>query len=65
MYSYGVNEIMKKSELEDTIFGDFEGRQFRIPKEYDKYLSQIYGDYMQLPPEEKRVSTHTFEAWWK
>lgn len=65
MYSYGVNEIMKKSELEDTIFGDFEGRRFRIPKEYDKYLSQIYGDYMQLPPVEKRVSTHTFEAWWK
>ena len=65
MYSYGVNKIMKKSELEDTIFGNFEGRQFRIPKEYHKYLTHIYGDYMQLPPEEKRVSTHTFEAWWK
>ena len=27
-------------------------------KEYDKYLTQLYKDYMQLPPEEKR-SVHT------
>lgn len=65
MCSYGVNEIMKKSELEDTIFSDFEGCQYRIPKEYHQYLTQIYGDYMQLPPEEKRMSTHSFKAWWK
>lgn len=65
MYSYGTCEIMKKSELEETFLGDFEGRKFRIPKEYHKYLSQIYGNYMQLPPKEKRVSTHTFKAWWK
>ena len=65
MYSYGKNEIMKKSDLGETIFGEFEGRQYRIPKEYHKYLTQIYGDYMQLPPKEKRMSTHTFKAWWK
>lgn len=63
--SYGVFEVMKKSDLEETIFHDFEGCKFRVPKNYDMYLKQIYGDYMQLPPEDKRVSHHTFEAWWK
>ena len=37
----------------DTYF-DFENIRLRGFKEYDKYLSQLYGDYMQLPPEDRR-----------
>ncbi len=33
----------------------FEGIRCRIPSEAEKVLTQIYGDYMQLPPEEARV----------
>lgn len=33
----------------------FEGMSFSIFKDYDKYLTLLYGDYMQLPPPEKRV----------
>jgi lipopolysaccharide cholinephosphotransferase len=29
-----------------------------LPTGYDNYLRQYYGDYMQLPPEEKRISHH-------
>jgi lipopolysaccharide cholinephosphotransferase len=32
-------------------FGEYE---YTIPAEYDKVLRKQYGDYMQLPPEEKR-----------
>lgn len=28
----------------------------QAPKEYDKYLRELYGDYMKLPPVEKRKS---------
>lgn len=38
----------------------FEDRQYWIPKEYDPVLQADYGDYMVLPPEEKRVSTHNY-----
>ena len=33
---------------------EFEGRTFAAVAEYDKYLTMLYGDYMRLPPEEKR-----------
>ena len=36
----------------------FEGEQFFVPKEYDTYLKIHYGDYMKLPPIEKREPIH-------
>ena len=32
----------------------FEGHSFNAPGGYDKYLTQIFGEYMQLPPEDQR-----------
>ena len=40
----------------------FEGREFPVIGCWDEYLHGIYGDYMQLPPEEKRI-THEMKAW--
>ncbi|MBR2019304.1 MAG: LicD family protein [Clostridia bacterium] len=34
---------------------EFEGRMFWGLKDYDEYLTFSFGDYMQLPPEDKRV----------
>jgi len=35
---------------------EFEGYKFRTVANYDRYLTLLYGDYMQLPPIEKRKS---------
>jgi len=40
--------------FEEYIDKDFEGHLFRIFKGYDTYLKMLYGDYMALPPVEKR-----------
>lgn len=39
---------------------DFEGSSFRAPNDCDGYLKHEYGDYMALPPEEKRGIRHDF-----
>lgn len=41
----------------------FEGKMYSAPVGYNEYLKEFYGEYMELPPEEKRVSTHKFEAY--
>lgn len=56
---------MKHSIFETFIDVDFEGYKFKGIKEYDTYLTALYGDYMELPPEEERVYQHGFTAFWK
>lgn len=57
--------VFLKTDLQKTIRALFEGREFNIPAEYDFILRRIYGEYLQLPPEEKRVSNHGLKAFWK
>ena len=36
----------------------FEDNVFPVPPDYEEYLKNAYGDYMTLPPEEKRSGGH-------
>ena len=51
-------EIMESCDINDLAEYEFEGHRFMGVRDYDKYLKQWYGDYMQLPPVEKRVAKH-------
>lgn len=55
----------KDSDFDSLIPIDFEEKTFMILKDYDRYLKNVYGDYMKLPPKSKRVSNHNFDAFWK
>jgi lipopolysaccharide cholinephosphotransferase len=55
---YQEREIYRKEWLDDAILLPFEGMEVPAPKGYHEILTQLYGDYMKLPPEEKRVSHH-------
>ena len=38
---------------------EFEGHKFYVPEKVEDFLTDYYGDYMKLPPEDKRVSHHS------
>ena len=44
--------------FDDFLYQDFGDFKVRIPKGYDACLKLMYGEYMKLPPVEKRVFTH-------
>lgn len=63
--SYREKEILPQNVFTEFIELPFEDSNFKAIKQYDKYLSAIYGDYMKLPPKDKRVSHHTFKAYYR
>ncbi len=38
---------------------DFEDTRLMVPKGWHQVLTEVYGDYMQPPPEDKQVPTHS------
>ncbi|ANM73275.1 lipopolysaccharide biosynthesis protein LicD [Lactiplantibacillus plantarum] len=56
-YDY-EKEIMTYQELTELTTVPFEDIQVKIPSAYDTILTRMYGDYMQLPPADKRVEKH-------
>ena len=47
-----------KAWFEGVKTHQFEDIVINLPSGVDKYLSQVFGDYMQLPPEDKRHPVH-------
>ncbi len=53
-----INGMLTTHPLEDfasTVDVEFEGYQMPLMKGYDAYLRSVHGDYMELPPEDKRI----------
>lgn len=59
---YGLGERMLKSEFEKPVEVTFEGHIFPTFSCWDSYLHGLYGNYMELPPIEKR-KTHEMEVY--
>lgn len=47
-----------KEAFASAIWTEFEHIKLPIPVGYDAYLRIAFGDYMQMPPEEKRIPQH-------
>lgn len=57
MGAYRFKEVVPKRFFGKSSKCDFEGLSLVAPERIDDYLKHMYGDYMKLPPEDKR-QTH-------
>lgn len=56
-------EKNSKSIFRETVFLPFHDLKLPAPGGYDIYLKHLYGDYKQLPPEDKRITEHMFKIY--
>lgn len=63
--AYNSRHPWLRKDIEEVTDATFEGHTVKIMRGYDDYLTCVYGDYMKLPPLEKRVTHHCFIAYWK
>ena len=56
--AWGKKEIVPSEWYGEGCELEFEGLTVRAPRDHHRWLTQVYGDYMQLPPVEKRVGHH-------
>ena len=56
--------VFCSNEFERIRTFEFDGIKVKGFENYDLFLSQWYGDYMKLPPEDKQVSNHDFIVYW-
>lgn len=59
---YATRERFNKKWFSEIIKVEFENYKFNSPIDYDSALKQLYGNYMELPPIEKRRE-HRIIAW--
>lgn len=56
--AYTEKEYFPADIYTEVVRMDFENLKLPVPKEFSIYLTQLYGDYMKLPPEEARIPKH-------
>lgn len=56
--NYKINNILKREYFGTPQIFEFENIEVYGAENYDGYLTQVFGDWHKLPPEENRVSFH-------
>ena len=56
-FTWRIN-CMDTNLFKETVEVPFEDIMVKVPKNYDQYLKNLYGDYMKFPPKEKQVGHH-------
>lgn len=62
---YPMKEIFPVEWFQESRELIFEKESFCVPAGYDGCLRKVYGDYMQLPPEEQRREHHFYHVYHK
>ncbi|MHC6536962.1 LicD family protein [Latilactobacillus sakei] len=59
------DEAYPKVLFDSYDYIDFEGVKLSVIRNYDLYLKDLYGNYMELPPENKRINHAFYKFMWR
>ena len=62
VWNVGFGEYVPRNVFDGTTEVLFEGRIYRGPAGADLYLHSVYGEYLELPPENKRKPNHSMRV---
>lgn len=51
--------VIPRKNFGKPTYVDFEDTKLPVAEHYHDYLTQVFGDYMKLPPKEQQVGLHT------
>ncbi|MBM6899789.1 hypothetical protein H6B10_08720, partial [Gemmiger formicilis] len=60
-YIFCIQQRLKKEWFAEGTPLPIQDHMFNAPKQYKEYLTFFYGDYMRLPPEDKRYPEHVLD----
>lgn len=62
-HHYGLKEVLHHEDMDHPVYLRFEGREFPVPVGYKNYLTNLYGDYMKIPPDAKEKGYTHLDSW--
>jgi lipopolysaccharide cholinephosphotransferase len=65
VWGYKRKEKIRREVFLPRIKVSFEGKEFWTTGGYHEYLSNLYGDYMKLPPIQEQTRQHDYQVYWK
>jgi len=60
-----AGEIFPSSYFKEIVCLDFRGRKFPTIRNYENYLSNLYGDWKEELPLDKQCSNHNIKVWYR
>ncbi len=65
MWEPRMNWVIPLEAYKESVMLQFEDEYFNAPADYDLVLRIGYGNYMEFPPEEERITGHYYDYYWK
>ena len=62
--TYGEREIYRRDYFGKGVEKKFENITVMVPERFHEVLTNMYGDYLQLPPKEKQIPLHEYIAYY-
>ena len=60
---YFERETIERIYMDHAVYMPFEGREFPLPNGYHQYLTNLYGDYMQVPRDAQEKGFSHLDRW--